>query len=152
MKVICLARVFIVALFACFTLTTCAGGKPDLAVIKEKLERDIPKGALKFGNCNEVRIRIFNRSNANHGANATNTQLVIRERNESGKLVYQGKAKTGIIPAGEYRIALFNKVNIPKSETTLYYIEATADIDNNEDEYNEKNNSASIKRVVEEDC
>ena len=148
----CRPMVNIAIFFMCFTLIGCAGGKPDLAVIKKKLLKDIPKGSLKFGNCNEVKIRVYNKSKANNGTQNTKTELVIRETNKSGKIVYTGKAKIGPIPANGHKIAIFKKVNIPKSEITLYYIKATADIDGNEDEYNEKNNSASIKRVIDQDC
>lgn len=151
MKVIRLLNVCFVFLFMCVSLTGCAGGKPDLAVIKKKLLKDIPKGSLKFGNCNEVKIRVYNKSK-NNGTHETNTELVIRERNKSGTIVYTGKAKTEAVPAKGYKIAIFKKVNIPQSEITRYYIKATADIDGNEDEYNEKNNNASIIRVIDEDC
>jgi len=134
-KTIRLLNVCFIFLFMCVSLTSCAGGKPDLAIIKNKLEKDMPKGSLKFGNCNEVRIRVYNKSKLNNGTHETNTELVIRKRNKSGTIVYTGKAKTEAIPPKEYKIAIFKNVNIPKSEITLYYIKATANIDGNEDEY-----------------
>ncbi len=93
---------------------------------------------------------MFNNSR-NPGTTVTNTQLVIRERNKKGNIVYSRKVKTEQIPGKSHKIAEFKKVNISKSEITLYHIEATADIDNSEDEFKEDNNSASILRVIDQD-
>jgi len=96
-------------------------------------------------------LRVFNNSR-NPGTTVTNTQLVIRGRNKKGNIVYSRKVKIQQIPGKSHKIAEFKKVNIPKSEITLYYIKATADIDNSEDEFKEDNNSASILRVIDQDC
>ena len=96
-------------------------------------------------------MQVTNKSK-NDGTVVTKTELKIRETNKTGNVVYTGKAKTEVIPGKSKKIAVFKRVNIPKSEITRYHITGTADIDNNEDELNEKNNTSRVVRVIDEDC